>query len=50
VWDYYNPNVRESDKKREAIYRIKRIVDPEINKLIKKANMKNPSSTTNATF
>ena len=36
VWDYYNPNIRKKDKKRETIYRIRRITDPEIKKLIKK--------------
>lgn len=36
VWDYYNPNIRKKDKKRETIYKIRRITDPEIKKLIKK--------------
>lgn len=36
VWDYYNPNIRKKDKTRETIYRIRRITDPEIKKLIKK--------------
>jgi hypothetical protein len=35
VWDYYNPNIRRKDRKRETIYRTRRITDPEIMKLIK---------------
>ena len=36
VWDYYNPNTRKKDEERETIYRIRRITEPGIKKLIKK--------------
>ena len=39
VWDFYNPDMREETKERAAIYRMSRIVDPEMKKLVKKASV-----------
>ena len=34
VWEFYNPEVRIKDKKRGTIYRMVRIVDPKIHKVV----------------
>ena len=34
VWEFYNPNINMESKKRETIYRMTRIFNPEIHKLI----------------
>ena len=34
VWEFYNPNINMEAKKRETIYRMTRIYNPEIHRLI----------------
>ncbi len=36
VWEFYNPNIKKESKERASIYRMTRIIDPKIKKLIKK--------------
>ena len=36
VWEFYDPNVKPKENKRGMVYRMTRITDPEINKLIDK--------------
>lgn len=36
VWQFYNPSVKMESKERETIYRMMRIADPKIYKLVKK--------------